>query len=167
MNRYFLYLIFLICSIHLKSNEIHPYHVGSLDITYNNKTEQFEIIGKFFMDDLEVAINIDNSNKTKFLEPRLQEEINQYLKKYFLANFKFKINNKFIKINYIGYEEDREMVYIYLESDKVKEPKKVELALSAIYNVYEDQANIVHITINKTRKSYKLNYPQRYMYQLF
>ena len=72
-----------------------------------------------------------------------------------------------LEINYLGYEEDSESVNIYLESEKVIQPKKVETAVSLLYNLFDDQLNIVHIIVNGNRKSQRLNYPDRYLYQNF
>ena len=78
-----------------------------------------------------------------------------------------KNNNKFVKVNYIGFEEDRESVNVYLESEPTEMPKKVETAVSLLYSFFDDQMNIVHIIVNGVRKSSKLSYPDRYLYQLF
>ena len=72
-----------------------------------------------------------------------------------------------MKINYIGYEEDQEAVNIYLESEKVNSPKKVETAVSFLYNLFDDQMNIIHIIVDGKRRSDKLSYPNRYLYQQF
>lgn len=37
-------------------NDIHPYHVGSVEFNYNSKSQTFQISGKFFLDDLENAL---------------------------------------------------------------------------------------------------------------
>ena len=39
------------------AEDVHPYHVGSVEISYNSKTKTFEISAKFFLDDLENALN--------------------------------------------------------------------------------------------------------------
>ena len=46
-------LFFAICFSKPSSEDIHPYHVGSVEFNYNSKAETFEISGKFFLDDLE------------------------------------------------------------------------------------------------------------------
>ena len=72
-----------------------------------------------------------------------------------------------MKINYLGFEEDKESVNVYLESEATEMPKKVETAVSLLYSFFDDQMNIVHIIVNGERKSSKLNYPDRYLYQIF
>ena len=78
-----------------------------------------------------------------------------------------KSDNKFLKINYVGFEEDSEAVNIYLESESVNAPKKVEVAVSFLYNLFDDQMNIVHLIVDGKRQSDRLNYPNRYLYKNF
>ena len=147
--------------------EIHPYHVGSVEFNYNSKSETFEISGKFFLDDLENALKQKYGKAVHFNDAKYKSQINAYLIQYCHEYLKLKADNKFLKIKYLGYEEDSESVNIYLESEKVIQPKKVETAVSLLYNLFDDQLNIVHIIVNGTRKSQRLNYPDRYLYQTF
>ena len=78
-----------------------------------------------------------------------------------------KADNQFLKINYLGFEEDSESVDIFLETEPINSPKKVEVAVSFLYNLFDDQMNIIHIVIDGKRQSDKLNYPNRYLYKMF
>ena len=147
--------------------EIHPYHVSSVEFNYNMKSETFEISGKFFLDDLENALKEKYGKAVHFNDAKYKSQINAYLIQYCEEYLKLKADNKFLKIRYLGYEEDSESVNIYLESEKTAQPKKVETAVSFLYNLFDDQLNIVHIIVNGTRKSQRLNYPDRYLYQTF
>ena len=145
----------------------HPYHVGSVEINFNSKSKTLEITGRFFLDDLENALRKKYGKPFHFNDPKYKNQLNEALKNYCAEYFRLKTNNQFIKANFVGYEEDQESVNIYLESESVENPKKVEAAVSFLYNLFEDQINIVHIIVNGERKSEKLTYPNRYVYQQF
>lgn len=51
-------------------------------------------------------------------------KLNDALQKYCQEYMKLKADNKFLKINYVGYEEDHESVNVFLESEPVAKPKK-------------------------------------------
>ena len=89
------------------------------------------------------------------------------MKTYFEEYLKLKADNKFLKVNLIGFDEDRESVNIFLESEVVNQPKKIEVAVSVLYNLYDDQMNIIHLIVNGKRQSDKLDYPNRYLYKMF
>lgn len=145
----------------------HPYHVGSVEISYNSKSKTFEITGRFFLDDLENGLSKKYGKPFHFNDVKYKTQLNEALKNYSTEYFKLKKDNEFLKINYVGYEEDSESVNIYLESEKVENPKKVEAAVSFLYNLFDDQINLVHIIVNGNRKSEKLTYPNRYLFQQF
>jgi len=150
-----------------KANVFHPYHVGSVEINYNPKSKTFEITGRFFLDDLENGLSKKYGKPFHFNDSKYKPGLNEALKAYCSEYLKLKVNTALVKINFIGYEEDQESVNVYLESSPVENPKKVEAAVSLLYNLFDDQINIVHIIVNGERKSEKLTYPNRYLYQQF
>ncbi|UOU99862.1 hypothetical protein MUU74_07895 [Chryseobacterium daecheongense] len=149
------------------AKDVHPYHVGSVEISYNSKSKTFEITGRFFLDDLENALSKKYGKSFHFNDAKYKSLLNETLKSYCAEYLKLKTNNKFLKVDYLGYEEDNESVNIFLESESVDHPKKVETAVSFLYNLFDDQINIVHIIVNGERKSEKLTYPDRYLYKQF
>lgn len=160
---------FLVALVLLLSfgREVHPYHVGSVEINYNNQSKTFEVSGRFFLDDLENSLSSKYNKTLHFNDKKYKTQLDEALKLYCAEYFKLKSDNKFLKINYIGFEEDQESVNVFLESEPISNPKKVETAVSFLYNYFDDQINIVHIIINGNRKSEKLTYPNRYLYQQF
>ncbi|GAA4149963.1 hypothetical protein GCM10022217_02500 [Chryseobacterium ginsenosidimutans] len=145
----------------------HPYHVGSVEINYNQKSKTFEVTGRFFLDDLESGLSKKYGKPLHFNDTNYKNQLNEALKNYCSEYFKLKANNRSLNVNFVGYEEDHESVNVYLESEKVDNPKKVEAAVSFLYNFFDDQLNIVHIIVNGERKSEKLTYPNRYLFQQF
>lgn len=160
-------IISVLFSILFLSFSFHPYHVGSVEFNYNQKSKTFQVSGRFFMDDLENAVNKKYGKSLHFQDKKYEKEMNEALKNYAAEYLKLKVNNQFLKINYLGYQEDKEGVDVFLESETVENPKKVETSVSFIYNLFDDQMNIIHIIVNGQRKSEKLNYPERYLYQQF
>lgn len=166
MQKLLVVFVFLLFSS-VQAKEIHPYHVGSVEFKYNPISKTFEISGKFFLDDFENALKEKYGKAVHFNDPKYKHEISALLIKYCDEYLKLKVDNRHLKINYVGYEEDQEAVHIYLESEKVIAPKKVETAVSFLYNLFDDQMNIIHIIVEGNRKSHKLSYPDRYLYQNF
>ena len=167
MLKKFLLLFSLCFFLWSQAEEVHPYHVGSVEFNYNSKSKTFEITGKFFLDDLENALKEKYGTAVHFNDAKYRTQINDFLKTYFEEYLKLKADNKFLKVNLIGFDEDRESVNIFLESEVVNQPKKIEVAVSVLYNLYDDQMNIIHLIVNGKRQSDKLDYPNRYLYKMF
>ena len=166
MQKFTAFLLLLLVSF-FSAKESHPYHVGAVEFKYNSSSKTFEISGKFFLDDLENALKDKYGKAVHFNDPKYKSQINAFLSQYFAEYLKLKADNRFLKINYLGYEEDSEAVNVYLESEKTDPPKKVETAVSLLYNLFDDQVNIIHIIVGGKRQSHKLNYPDRYLYHNF
>ncbi|SFI15585.1 DUF6702 family protein [Halpernia frigidisoli] len=166
MQKLFLFLVFII-SLNFSAKSLHPYHVGSVEFKYNEKSKTFEVSARFFLDDLENAVNKKYGKTVHFNDAKFKDQINVLLKSYCEDYLKIKVNNKAIKLNYLGFEEDKESVDIYLETEAVLNPKKIETAVSLLYSYYDDQMNIVHIIVKDVRKSSEVVYPNRYLYQQF
>lgn len=167
IKKIFLLIGILIFSLQTFAKDIHPYHVGSVEINYNTKSKTFEVTGRFFLDDLENALSKKYGESLHFNDDKYKAKLNEALKNYCAEYLKLKTNNKFVKIDYLGYEEDGESVNVFLESETVEGPKKIEAAVSFLYNLFDDQINIVHMVVNGERKSEKLSYPNRYLYKQF
>lgn len=164
------YLIsfFLLCWFAFSSfTKIHPYHVGSVEFNYNVESKTFQVTGKFFLDDLENGLKRKYGEKLHFQDRSIEKQMDAALKKYMHEYLKLRVDGTFSELKYLGYEEDRESVLIYLESAPVPQPRKVEAAVSVLYNYFEDQQNIVHLIVNGQRQSTKLSYPDRYIFRNF
>lgn len=139
----------------------HPYHVGSVEVNYNEKSKTFEIIGKFFLDDLENGVKRELGSPVYFLDPKQKQKMHDALEDYLLKNLKIVADGKLVKIQFLGYEEQSESVSVYLESLELSLPKKLAVQLTVLYNEFDDQLNILHVIAKGKRQSTKLIYPKR------
>ncbi len=82
------------------------------------------------------------------------------LSKYLSQKIKLKISNIPIKLNYLGYENEEEAVWVYLEAQNLKiDSKIVELDVSILYDFLKTQTNLIHCYFDGQRISYKLDNP--------
>lgn len=145
----------------------HPLHVSSADINYNNKDGQFEVICTIFTDDFEDAIAKLTGTKADLANANKHTAMDALVKKYIDANLRLKAGGTDVALNYLGFEVERESVHVYLESAKITAPKKVDANVTLMHNLFDDQLNIVHITVGGIRKSGKLEYPAKTISQTF
>jgi hypothetical protein len=145
----------------------HPLHVSTSDINYNSQEGKLEVICTIFTDDFESALAKQYHTKTDLAKPEMHNAMDAIVKKYLAENLRIKPGTADAPLNYLGFEINREAVNVYLESDKVPLPKKVDVDVSLLHNLYTDQLNIVHVTVNGLRKSGKLDYPNKTISQTF
>lgn len=174
-NMYFFYQSFLmICLLtgffsvenHPSSN-FHPLHVSTTTINFNPQDNQTEVTCTIFTDDFEAAIEKQFKTKTDLSKPEMHQAMDILVKKYISDHLHIKAGNDVLPLNYLGYEIEREAVNVYLESPKIPQPKTVVADVSLLYNLFDDQIEIVHIIVNGVRKSDKVDYPSTRVVQEF
>lgn len=142
------------------ANNLHPLHVSTVDVNYNSEG-RLEVICTFFIDDFESALSKQFSSKMDLSSPPLHEKMDAIVKKYIEDHLLISVNSKAANLQYLGFEKNREAVNVYFESAKLPIPQKIEVQMSLLYNIFNDQMNIVHVTVNKKRSSTKLAFPQK------
>lgn len=148
-------------------NFFHPIHVSTANIEYNGKDNKLEVICTIFTDDFEAALAKQYHTKTDLNKPDMHKAMDALVKSYLERNLQIKAGDAAVKLNYLGFEINRESADIYLESDKINRPKKIEADISLLHNLFDDQINIVHIIVGGVRKSEKLDYPENKVTQVF
>ena len=131
----------------------HPLHVSTTDISYNAQDGKLEVICTIFTDDLETAINKEYHSQADLIKPSARPAAEALVKKYVIDHVLIKPGTLATGLNYIGYEIKDGALNVYLESDKVTPFKKIGVDISLLHNLYQDQINIVHITVNGVRKA--------------
>jgi len=164
----FCYILSALLPVNKEANKpFHPIHVSTTDISYNTQDNKLEVTCTIFTDDFELALEKQYHSKTDLQKPAMHTAMDVLVKNYLNAHLQVKTGNTVTPLNYLGFEINKEAVNIYLESEKTAAPKKVAVEVSLLHNLFDDQINIVHITVNGTRKSGKIDYPDRKIEQVF
>ena len=150
--------LIVLVSIFGFSNIKHPFYLGVTDINYNTPSKRFEINIKLFANDMESVVSKEFNAKCDFLNGN-QAENNLVLKKWIPLHFKMYNQNLSLKINYIGYEIQDELCWIYLETEPLeKEVKNIKVHQNMMYNFIKEQMHIVSFSyLNNTNSLKKIN----------
>ncbi|RWY49987.1 DUF6702 family protein [Mucilaginibacter gilvus] len=147
--------------------KFHPLHVSTSDISYNAKDGQMEVILTIFTDDFESALQRQFNTKADLSKADMHAAMDELVKKYTAGHLQVRAGGAALPLTYLGFEINKEAVNVYLESPKIASPKKIDADVSLLQNLYEDQLNIVHMTVAGVRKSAKLDSPARKITQEF
>lgn len=158
---------FLLLGFHSSVNNAarHPLHVSTTDISYNKNDGKLEIVCTLFTDDFENALSKQFKTSADLNKADMHKAMDNLIKSYIANNLHIKAGNTAATINYLGFENNHEAIDVYLESDKITQPKRLEANVSLLHNLFDDQINIVHMTVNGARKSGKITFPDRVIAQ--
>ncbi|RZL46076.1 MAG: hypothetical protein EOP00_16115 [Pedobacter sp.] len=144
----------------LMSERKHPLHVSTTEIEFNTKEKSLEISCRIFTDDFETVLAKQFKTKTDLTKPSMQKAMDELIKKYISAHLKLNINGKNATATYVGFEIDHEATNVYLEIANINSLQKINLNNSILYDLFDDQMNILHVQKQGARKSVKTNYPE-------
>lgn len=146
----------------------HPFYLSVTDCKYNPKNKNIEISCKMFTNDLEDALKKKNGKTVDLINPANKEETGKLVFEYIEKRLKITTNQKLMKLNYIGFEKEDDVIWTYLEIKNVEKPKNLKIENTLLYDYLKEQINIVHVEVGSYKESskvtnpdYKLEFPIR------
>lgn len=153
---YFLFLL----AIPLLTGSTHPFFVSITDLEYSSKTKELGIATKFFPDDLEEALRKFSGKKYDIVAGE-KKSTGDAINSYFTRHVQVLINGKPRQLGFLGYEIEKEVVWVYYNATKVAGVKSIEVISTLMYDYKAEQTNIIHIKMDEKRQSFKLNAPDQ------
>jgi hypothetical protein len=137
----------------------HPFHVSVVELNHNAADRTFEISCKIFTDDFEKVLTQNYKAKVDLINPPDKKAMDSLVKKYVTTHLAFKADGRPVQFTYLGFEHENEAVYSYMQVDNIASVKKIEITNKVMHDMFNDQINLMHITVGGKRKSTKLDYP--------
>jgi hypothetical protein len=136
---------------------MHPMHVSVTEIEFDEKDKELEIVSRIFIDDFEKTLQSNlRQPELDILEPKNGLTVDQMASKYLADHIKLSLDNKAQKIEYLGHEREGEAFIFYFVVNKVKKWKTIQVLNNVIMETYDDQSNLVHVTVQENVKSLRL-----------
>lgn len=145
----------LICLL----NFLHPYYVSVTELKHNPKAQLLEISSRINAEDLENALRKLKSEKLDILNPKSKDEVNVLIAQYIPQHLKIRVNNKAVRLVYLGYEIESEALWCYFEVKQIKTVKNISIQNDILFAEHPEQINMLHVTVQGERKSTKLDNP--------
>ncbi len=158
------FLLSLILLLHFSPSKLikekyHPLHVSTTEISFNTKEKSLEISCKIFTDDFEDALAKQYKVKTDLNKPTMHKAMDDLINKYLTTHLQYVVNGKAMVATYVGFENEIEVTNVYLEIKDVSSFQKLSLNNTILYEMFDDQMNILHVEKTNVRKSVRANYP--------
>ncbi|MEP1034246.1 DUF6702 family protein [Ekhidna sp.] len=137
---------------------IHPFHVSVSDIKYKEDKKAIQISTRIFLDDLELALQeYTGDKKLDITQEERWDFVKQNLKPYVLERLKlWDEKDREYELNWIGAEKEDDVMWCYIEIEKVKKLERIKVWNSILHEVWGDQENLVHFRAFEKVKSARL-----------
>jgi hypothetical protein len=148
-------------SLSFTKDVAHPFHVSVTEINHNEGDKTLEVSCKIFTDDFEKALAQRFKTRVDLGKDELHSAMDSLIKKYISAAILIRPSGRATSYNYIGYELDKEAAYCYFEVQNVSSVSSLDITNTILYDLFDDQMNIMHVSVKGERKSDKVNYPAK------
>lgn len=138
----------------------HPFYVSVTEINHNSSEQSVEISVRIFTDDFENALKKAYAKPVDLVNPPRKSFADSLVADYLKKNLRIKADGKILQMEYLGYEKESEAVWTYFEVKNISAPAILEIENKILYDYLNQQINMVHATVNKIRRSGKLDYPE-------
>ena len=149
-----LVLLFLLSTMAFTT--LHKYYVSITKIEYVKEQKSIQIITRIFTDDLERLLKERFDDSIVLASGKDEKQIDSYIQKYMLSKINISINGKESTVNFLGKEYDEDVVQCYMEIENVNVINSFEIENKLLFDVFNEQKNIVRTSINKKNKSFIL-----------
>lgn len=139
----------------------HPFFVSVTEVEHNAQDKTLEISSKIFTDDLEAVLLKNYGTLVDFKKTNEKASQDKLVADYLKKHLVLKADGKPLNLDYVGFEEEREAIWVYCQVTGVATVKKLEMDISILHDFTNSQINLIHATVGGDRKSNKLDYPKR------
>jgi len=146
-------------TIHIKEVHNHPLYISVTEISHNPSDKILEISCKIFTDDFETALLKSSGIKIDLFNPKDKQAADKQIAAYIKKHLVIKLDNKLVILEYVGFERESEAIWSYLQVSDASAPKKIDINNDLLHESFNQQINLMHVSVGKNRKSVKLDYP--------
>lgn len=144
----------------------HPLHLGMVEIEHNREAGTLEVSCKLFTDDFENILERTFNVNIDLINPPDRAFVQKYVNEYVKKHLQIKVDGKQAEFSCIGFERDHEATFSYFEAQGINSANSFEITVDLMYDLFDDQSNIIHLIKDGKRKSSKLNYPAKMVKQM-
>src|SRR5580698_6859113 len=139
--------------------EIHPFYVSVTEINHNPKDKTLEISCKIFTNDFETTLKKAYNTKVDLNEPKDKIAADRMISGYIEKHLQVKVDGNMEALQFIGSEKQAEATWSYFQVNNVPIVKKIDIVNTILYEAFESEINIIHVTVSGNRKSLEITNP--------
>jgi hypothetical protein len=146
---------FLVFTTLLVNTNDHPIHISRTEINVSTTDKEIQVSARIYIDDLELALKTANKKPTRIFVPNEAKDVDQIIEAYINSRLNIQIDGKPLNFELIGREQSEDFlaVWCYLQVAYQKPPISMKVDNHILHEIYDDQRNMVEITINGKRKN--------------
>ena len=135
---------------------IHKHYISLTKIDYVKEKKTVQITMKFFLDDIELALENRLKEPMELASKDENPLANKFMESYIRQKFNIWIDEKQVAYNYLGKEYENNEVFFYLEIENIDQIQSISVENNMLFEAFEEQQNYIKLTIDNTEKTFIL-----------
>ena len=131
----------------------HKFYVSVTNIEYNKSAKTLQITTRIFIDDFQRLLQERYDLKEELTTEKKVKEVEQMMASYIGKKLKILVNGELKTHTFLGKKYEDDVTVCYLEIIGVENVHSLEIENGILYEIEEDQQNLVHTKIGDQRKS--------------
>ena len=137
----------------------HPLYITVTEINHNAKDKTLEISCKAFTNDLETVLEKMAKTKVDLSSAADKKATDQLIGTYVEKHLQLRCDGKPVQLHFIGSEKEADGTWSYFQVNDIVTVKRIDVVNNLLYDGFEQEINIMHVTVGGERKSFRLDYP--------
>jgi hypothetical protein len=138
----------------------HPLYITVTEINHNAKEKILEVSCKVFTNDLETVLEKVAGARVDLSAPKDKLASDKLISAYVEKHLRLKVDGKPVQLHFIGSENQADGTWSYFQVNDVPSVKKIDAGDDLLYDGFNQQINIMHVTVGGQRQSTRLDYPE-------
>jgi hypothetical protein len=138
----------------------HPLYISVTEVSHNAKDRILEVSCKVFTNDLETVLEKMSGGRVDLSAAATKAATDKLIDTYVEKHLRLKVDGKPVQLHFVGSEQENDGTWSYFQVNDVSSVKRVDVVDELLYDSFNQQINILHVTVGGQRKSFRLDYPE-------
>lgn len=138
----------------------HPLYITVTEINHNAKEKILEISCKVFTNDFETVLEKMAKTRVDLSAVKDKAATDKLIAGYVEKHLRLKVDGKEVLLHFVGSENQEDGTWSYFQVNDISAVKRIDAGNDLLYDGFNQQINIMHVTVGGERKSTRLDYPE-------
>lgn len=138
---------------------VHPLYISVTEINHNAKDKILEVSCKVFTNDLEAVLEKMSGSRVDLSAAGEKTATDKLIDAYVEKHLRLRVDGRPVALHFVGSEKENDGTWSYFQVNDISSVKKIEAVDELLYDSFNQQINIMHVTVGGQRKSTRLDYP--------
>ncbi len=134
----------------------HKFYVSVTQVEHVEDQKSIQVISRIFIDDFERLLRERYDKDITLAIENEDSMVDFYTEKYLREKFEILIDGSLQNLVFIGKEYEDDIMFVYLEIENVEEVNTVEISNKVLFELFDDQQNIIRTKFRGKMKSFIL-----------